>query len=450
MFYLSDIVGKRIYDKQGNPVGRVRDLIAELSTSRVPVVEEDAEGPVVFTDAVAESEELDVPVIKGIVMRTGRKYKPFYVPIQQVESLDAGGAKLGSYNVSLQPFERRAGEIVLTRDLWDKQVIDLESRRVVRVNDIVIAQGPLSEDSESAYWWVRGVDVGIGGIVRRLRIAKLAQRLTGKIPHPTIVRWRHLDVFGSNVPGGVALSHKKLAHLHPVEIARITDSVSYLQGAEIIASLDDTLAADTLEEIDAERQTDIMEQIPDERAADIVEEMAPDEASDLLAELSEYKAVALLNEMDEEDAEAVRRLMRYSENTAGGRMTTEFVRVSPEMTIEEVIETNRQTFASADLIYYMYVVESGETDKLVGIITVRDLLINDRNTRVSEFMLKDFLAVRPGENDRQVARRMAEYNLLALPVVDRNGVLLGVITVDDALDALLPEGWHRRLPKIFS
>lgn len=450
MFYLSDIVGKRIYDKQGNPVARVGDLIAELSTSPVPVNEEESDRPVVLSDSVEEAEELDIPVLKGLLARTSRKHKPFYLAIHQVESLGPEGARLRSNKVDLQPFERRAGEIILTRDLWDKQVIDLENRRVVRVNDIQMGESVVGDRRSTARWWVRGVDVGIGGIVRRLRIARLVQRLTGKAISPTIVRWRHLDVFGSNVPGGVALPHKKLANLHPVEIARITDSVSYLQGAEIIASLDDMLAADTLEEIAADRQTDIMEQIPDERAADIIEEMAPDEASDLLSELPEEKAGALLEEMDQDEAEEVRYLMRYPEDSAGGRMTTEFVRVYPDMTIDQVIEANRDVFLSADLIYYMYVIESEESDRLVGIITVRDLLVHDRDTPVSQFMLKEFLSVRPGEKEREVARRMAEYNLLALPVVDRNNELLGVVTVDDALDALLPEGWQRRLPRIFS
>src|SRR5207253_7645588 len=146
-------------------------------------------------------------------------------------------------------------------------------------------------------WWVRGVDIGLDGLTRRLHVARVLGALAPKATQPHIVPWQHLDVFGSNVPGGVALPHTKLAKLHPVEIARITDSVSYLQGAEIIASLNDTLAADTLEEIVAERQTDIMEFMPEDRAADILEEMAPDEATDLLSELPEDKAGALLEQM---------------------------------------------------------------------------------------------------------------------------------------------------------
>lgn len=463
MLYLSEIIGKKVYDPQGNRLGKVRDLVAELS-STMQMAGEDAEAPVVLVDTIDEAWERDVPYIKGVLARTGRKQEPFFLPVAQIESLAADGVWLNSARVDLQPHERRAGEILLRRDLWDKQVIDLDSRKVVRVNDIVLIEGksrpsnPNRQDKASqgaqappgARWWVRGVDVGVGGLARRLRVTNLLQRLSGKTVNSRMVPWRHLDVFGSNVPGGVAIHHKKLARLHPVEIARITDSVSYLQGAEIIASLNDTLAADTLEEITAVRQTDIVEQIPDERAADILEEMAPDEASDLLAELPEEKAGALLDHMDEEEAKPIRHLMRYSEDSAGGIMTTDYVRVLPHMTVGEVIEANRAIFMSTDLIYYMYVVDSLENNNLVGIITVRDLLVQELECPVSSFMLKEILTARPGENKKEVARKMAEYNLLALPVVDKQGNLHGVVTVDDALDSLLPEGWQKRLPKIFS
>jgi magnesium transporter len=387
-------------------------------------------------------------VVKGLLARTGRKREAFFIPIAMIDALERGGAKTSSYKLDVAPYERREGEILVTRDLWDKQVIDLERRRVVRVNDAVISEAHREEGGKR--WWVRGVDVGMGGLLRRLKLGRLAASISSKLMRPYIVRWQHMDVFGSNVPGGVPVQHNKLAALHPVEIARISDSVSYHQGAEIIASLDDTLAADTLEEIVTERQTDIMENIPEERAAHILEAMAPDEATDLLSELPEARAASLLREMDEDEAQDVRRLMRYPEHSAGGRMTTDFVRTVPSMTVREVIEANKPIFLTADLIYYIYVVDSEETNILEGIITVRDLLVHDPDKPVGDFMLRDVIAVRPAENEREVARLLAEYNLLAVPVVDRNRTLLGVVTVDDALDALLPEGWKKRLPRIFS
>jgi CBS domain-containing protein/sporulation protein YlmC with PRC-barrel domain len=454
--YLSDLIGKKVYDAQGNSLGRVRDLVAEITPS-VQLAEEDITGPLVLVDTIDQAAERVLPAIKGIVVRKGNKNEQFYLPIDHVGSLSPRVMLASALHAELQPFDgRRAGEILLARDLWDKQVIDLEQRRVVRVNDVVLFEHilPMPGDDEhpvtSPRWWVRGVDVGFGGIARRLRISRFVQALTSQPLRSRVVRWNYIDVFGSKEPGGVAVRHKKLANLHPAEIARITDSVSYLQGAEIVAALEDTLAADTLEEITDERRADIVEQIPEDRAAHILEEMAPDEASDLLADLPEPKANSLLEHMEDDEAQPVRQLMRYPENTAGGIMTNEFVRVLPDATVEEVIEANRYSFATADLIYYMFVIDAEDTNKLVGIITVRDLLVQPRNCPVKEFMLRDFTSVRPGENKKEAARKMAEYNLIALPVVDATGTLHGVVTVDDALEALLPEGWKKRLPKVFS
>lgn len=456
MLYLSELVGKKVYDNQGNRLGQVSDLVAEITPS-VQLAEERTTGPIVMVNTVDQREERELPAIKGIVVRAGSKKERYYLPADRVITLGSHVVQATVTLENLQPFDsRRAGEMLLVRDLWDKQVIDLERRRVVRVNDVVLIEHilPLPGDTDPALtasrWRVRGVDVGIGGIARRLHVIGLVQAITHKPLDSREVLWSYVDVFGSNVPGGVAVRHNKLAKLHPVEIAHITDSVSYLQGAEIIASLDDTLAADTLEEITDERRTDIMEQIPEERAADILEEMAPDEASDLLADLPEAKAGSLLEHMEAEEARPVRQLMRYAENTAGGIMTNEYIRVLPDVTVEEVIEGHRQLFLSTDLIYYMFVVESEDQNRLLGIITVRDLLVQPRDCPVKEFMFTDFISARPGEDKKEVARKMAEYNLVALPVVDALGILHGVVTVDDALEALLPEGWKKRLPRIFS
>ena len=435
MLYLSTLIGKRITAKTGDTVARVRDIVAYL----------EALGP----SNDEEDEKRARPRVKGLAARTGLRGQPFFLPISIIESLDERGVRLRSSKLDLRSFERREGEMLLTHDLWDKQIIDLKSRRVVRVNDILLDLRT-SADGQEQTWYVAGVDVGLGALLRRMRLAGALKVIIGKPTDEQVVEWADMDLFGTNVPGSPAVPHERLAKLHPVEIARLTGAVSYHQGAEIIASLQDTLAADTLEEIAADRQIDIVEQIPDELAADIIEEMAPDEATDLIAELPEKKATALLDEMDDEKAASVRQLMRYPDHTAGRAMTTDFVRVSPTMTVREVIEANKSRFASSDLIYYMYVTASEEDNTLVGIITVRDLLVQDPDTPVGDFMLTDFLSVRPGEYEREVALKMAEYNLLALPVVDRNRLLLGVITVDDALDSLLPEGWKKHLPRIFS
>ena len=168
------------------------------------------------------------PVIKALVARTGRTKAPFYIPIAQVNSFSDEGVMLNSARFDLEPFERREGEMVITKDFWDRQIIDLKQRRVLRVNDVFIDQTPESGTSD---WRIVGVDVSMAGLARRLKLGRLFNLVRPKATQPALVSWQNLDIFGTSMPGGVALKHQKLAKMHPVEIARITDAVSYHQGA---------------------------------------------------------------------------------------------------------------------------------------------------------------------------------------------------------------------------
>src|SRR5260370_38410235 len=172
MLYLSELIGKRVVDRQGNTVARMRDLVAELVSPDNLVPHEAA------VDDEGEPVERDVPMIKGLVARTGRSRQPFFLPIAQVQTLARDGARIRSLKLDLQPFERREGEMLLTRDLWDKQVINLERRRVVRVNDIVITSA--TSDANAPRWWVRGVHVGIGSLLRGVQIDALLEDVTTK------------------------------------------------------------------------------------------------------------------------------------------------------------------------------------------------------------------------------------------------------------------------------
>ena len=226
--------------------------------------------------------------------------------------------------------------------------------------------------------------------------------------------------------------------------------MSYHEAAGVIAGLDDETAADVMEEVDAERATDIMEQLPDERAADIIEEMGPDDASDLLGDLPEERAAGLLREMEPEAAEDVRELLRYPDDTAGGLMTTSFITCPRQWTARQAIALLRMELEKPDLVYYIYITDGVTHDHLVGVVTLRKLLIADPDDRMEEIMRIEIEHAAPYDNPRDVARTMAEYNLLALPVLDDMGRILGVVTVDDALEVLLPSGWQRRLNRIFS
>jgi Mg/Co/Ni transporter MgtE len=276
-----------------------------------------------------------------------------------------------------------------------------------------------------------------------------------------LIKWADVEPLRAGVPDvRLRLSHERLALLHPVDIAHIADELSYLQGAEIIESLNDEQAADTLQEMDEERQADIMESMDAERAADILEEMAPDDAADLLADLDETHADDLLRRMDPSDAEDVEELLRYPEASAGGIMTSDFLTAPPHVSVGEVLAFIRGLEDAPDVIDYLFVVEQapgtnwahpdlqGE-GRLLGIASLRDLLLSPDDTPIRNIMSTDFLWAHVVEPCEKAARRMADYNLIAMPVLDEAENLLGIITIDDAMEVLLPERWLKRVPHVF-
>ncbi|HJX91715.1 MAG TPA: CBS domain-containing protein, partial [Pyrinomonadaceae bacterium] len=241
----------------------------------------------------------------------------------------------------------------------------------------------------------------------------------------------------------------KLARLHPVEIARLAEALSYHHGSEVVESLDDETAAETLEEMQAERQAQILGDMDEERAADILEWMSPDEAADVLGDLPEEKAEELLGLMEQEEQADVAELLPYEDDTAGGLMTTEFVTLPRQLTVGEALARLREMAETPNMIYYLYVVEAEGSWRMMGVIALRSLILADPAMPLEEAMRTEFQKADPDEPARDVAQRIAEYNLLALPVIDESGDILGIITVDDAMEILLPKDWRQRLPRLF-
>jgi len=230
-------------------------------------------------------------------------------------------------------------------------------------------------------------------------------------------------------------------------VAHIVEQLAPRDRAGILASLDDERAADVLEELGADDQVDVLEALPPERAADILEEMGPDEAADLVADLSEERKEELLSLMEPEEASEVRQLLTYGEETAGGLMTTDFFTLSADQTASEVIEMLRRLAPPADQVYYLYVTDADGV--LIGTITLRGLIVSEPQTTVREFLRPDPISVTVDTDAAEVGLAIARYNLLALPVVDEEGHLQGIVTVDDALERALGEGWRKRLPEVF-
>ena len=417
MLYLSQAIGRPVRDKLGESIGTVADLIVAIGDRYPPVT--------------------------GIVVKTnGRE---IFLHWASVASLDAGGANLSTSAIDITKFNQRPNEIRLKLDLMDRQIVDIDGRKVVRVNDLRL------DEVEGALHLV-AVDVGASGLARRLGLEgpwrTIARGLRRDIPE-RYIDWEDVDPVERTIASvKLRVPHKGLAELHPADLATIIDQLSRSDRVGVIAALDDEAAADAIGEMEPETQVHILEDLEPARAADILEEMDPDEAADLVADLSEESREEILGLMEKDEAEEVQELMTYDEETAGGIMTTEFVAVPANLTAGQTIDRLRELEPTAETIYYVYVTDSD--DRLVGVLSLRDLIVARPETVISTFMYDEPVALRTDSSQEEVTDVVARYNLLALPIVDAEGRLEGIVTVDDAMDTLLPQPSKRRIPHLFS
>ena len=412
MLYLSQVLGRPIRDLEGLRVAKVTDIIVRLGDD-------------------------EHPPVTGLVARYRRR--DFFLSRWRITELNENGVRLNSDILDLRPFVRRESEVLLRRDVLDKQLIDVDGKRVVRVNDVQIIKA--ADD-----WRVTGADVSLQGLWRRLAPAGFA----GTRTPVEVLDWADVGYLATDAATvQLKSSSDKLARLHPVEIARLAEALSYHHGSEVVESLDDETAAETLEEMPAERQARILGDMDQERAADILEWMSPDEAADVLGDLPEEKAEELLGLMEHEEQADVAELLTYEDDTAGGLMTTEFVTLPRALTVGEALARLREMAETPNMIYYLYVVEEENSWKLLGVIALRSLILADPLMPLAEVMRTEFQQTHASEPAKDVAQRIAEYNLLALPVIDESGDILGIVTVDDAMEILLPKDWRQRLPRLF-
>ena len=416
MLYLSQAIGRPVRDKAGEPIGTVADLIVAIGDRYPPVT--------------------------GIVVKTnGRE---IFLHWASVASLDAGGATLGTSAIDISKFNQRPNEIRLKQDLMDRQIVDIDGRKVVRVNDLRL------DEVEGSLHLV-AVDVGASGLARRLGLEgpwRTIARGLRRDPE-RYIDWEDVDPVERTIASvKLRVPHKGLAELHPADLATIIDQLSRSDRVGVIAALDDEAAADAIGEMEPETQVDILEDLEPGRAADILEEMDPDEAADLVADLSDESRVEILGLMEKDEADEVQELMEYDEDTAGGIMTTEFVAVPATLTAAQTIDRLRELEPTAETIYYVYVTDP--EDRLVGVLSLRDLIVAKPETLIATFMYDEPVAVRTDASEEEVTDVVARYNLLALPIVDAEGRLEGIVTVDDAMDTLLPQPSKRRIPRLFS
>jgi CBS domain-containing protein len=377
---------------------------------------------------------------------------------------------------------------VLRESLFDRQVVDVEGRRVVRINDLDMSEN-------SGQWYLAGVDISTAALLRRAGGTWLEQKLAallGREPENRValIDWADVVAIADNDPtegGAVRLRVRrdKLEMLHPTDLARVVEQLTPQQGAELLSGFDDARAADTLEELEDEQQAQVLRAMDPERAADLLEEMEPDEATDALQSFSPQEAAELLRRMRREDADEVKELLSYSEDSVGGIMTNEYVAVPDWATARGVIAALRARARDEDdplpaALPEIYIVDEApvagervagaapEADgaapahhsatepvplnaegRLVGVLALRDLLLASPESPLTDIMRLEPPVARPGDTARDAARIVAEDDLLALPVVDDTGRMLGIVTVDDAIDVILPGAWKKRTTRSF-
>ena len=412
MFYLSKLIGQTVRDVEGRPAGTLQDVVVSL--------------------------KLKYPRVTALVIKRGNRR--LAAPWSSVSSLEETGSMISVATAALVERELEDKEVLLSGQVLDKQLVDTEGRKVIRVNDIQLARS-------GDYLRVVAVDVSSGALLRRIGLAKVTNRLSKK-SKPHLIDWLNVDLPASDARAvHLTVPRTELSLLHPADIAEIANELTPEERVAVFEELADEVAADAVGEMHPSVQASLLTGLPDEKASELLDNMDPDDAADLLADLPKRHANRLLALMDKHEADEIRELLGYPENSAGGIMTTEFAFVPPEITAEEAIELLREQEPEVETVYYIYVIDKKE--HLLGVFSLRDLLMVPGGRRVREFMTKDPIAVHLSAGQDEVAQTVAKYNLIALPVIDEDRVLHGIVTIDDAIDLVLPLAWKKRLPRIF-
>ncbi len=400
--FVARLAGLPVFDPNGDQVGKVRDVVAALRIDNRP------------------------PRVLGLVVEVlGRRR--IFLPMTRVTSLDSGQV-ITTGLVNMRRFAQRSTETLVLGELLDRTVTVIDTGTTATVYDIAM------EQLRTRDWQLARVAVQMGS------------KRFGRKGQTQILEWSEVSgLAGSEVGQGATHLLAALDTMRPADLAGVIHDLSAKRRGEIAAALDDERLADVLEELPEDDQVEILEQLESERAADVLEEMSPDDAADLIAELAPETAEKLLALMEPEEAEDVRRLLKYEERTAGGMMTTDPVILGPDATVAEALAQIRNAELSPSLAAMVYVCRpplEAPTGRFLGAAHFQRLLREPPSSLVSGVIDNDIEPLRVEAPLDEVTRLLAHYNLVASPVVDDDGHLLGVVSVDDVLDHLLPQDWR--------
>jgi CBS domain-containing protein len=406
VFHLSLVVGGALRDAAGERLGRVDDLIVRLGDD-------------------------DYPPVAGVVATVaGRQV---FVGSEQVVELGPGFVTLSGEQLDLQHFRRRPQEVLLKKDVLDRQLINVDGARLVRANEIELAR-------LEGWYRVVGVDVSLRSLVRRV----IPRALSGRVEPRGFLDWASVEPFTGHVPTvRLRVPHPKLAKLHPAQVADLVEAASHNEGEEIMAAVaaDPEREADVFEELEDSHAREFVEERSDGEIAELLGRMESDDAADLVLQLPEGRREDVVGLLSPFQARRLRTLLGYDPATAGGLMSPEFVCLYADATREEALERVGRSALPADSLTWVYGMNTHR--RLRGGIALADLVRTAPGERLWN-VLQAVQTVRPDADLEEVARLMTDFDLTIVPVVDEEDRLLGIVTVDDVLELVLPEPWRRR------
>ncbi len=406
ILHLSDVVKAALVDSSGDRLGRVEDVVVRPGAAAHP------------------------PLV-GLVVRIG--HRSLFVPMARIASIEPGRAVLVGDTLNLQRFERRPGELLLAQDLYARHLINLQGARLIRANEIELAH-------VDGRWEVVAVDPSPRVAFRRL-FRRFRGHAAGIGP---VIDWANIQPFVAHVPSArLRIPYRKLARLHPAQIADLVEAASHEEGEEIIEAVgqDRELEADVFEELDADFQLEFLQSRSNEEAARILASMAPDAAADLISELDQDRRLPVLQLLPATTQRKIRELLNYNPETAGGLMSPDFLCLPEATKVHEALEAVRSSTAPPEALGAIFTHD--DDGVLSGMVSVVSLVQSSPEASLASVVERDPPHVHSDWDVHSILRKMSDYNLTVLPVMDEGHHMIGVVTVDDLLRLMLPTGWRR-------
>lgn len=405
--YLSAVIGRSVINSKGDEIGLLRDLI------------------MIPGDVFPEVSHIVIKARKGLKTLPWNEVALFTHVVISASSVNPPG---------LRHYVPSEGEILVKRDLLDKQIVDVDGAKVVRVNDIKL--GNLNQKL-----CIFSVDIGFRGLLRRLGYERFgerfAQAINKDIPHSEI-SWEYVQPLETNSSKlALNIARNQMNEMHPADLADIIENIPIQNIKMVIESMDAETAGETIYELEPDMRNMVISQLNDEQVSDILEEMEPDEAADVLSDLPGQKALELLHMMDQEDAEDIQELLEHEEDSAGGLMTPDYFRLTSDITVGRALELLKECAEEVETVYYGYVVDA--EDRLEGVISLKELLLTHPGTHITDVMEENVKFVYVDSEPEDMLETLTKYDLIAVPVLDAANHMAGIVTVDDVLAHYLPQ-----------